>query len=80
MALTPYFGRDPLWTWGAGPLSTFDEFSSLLDAPVGSFMRETQAVANTAVDVKETPKVRMAYSCFAMLQDPAEPSLPPFGS
>lgn len=60
MALTPFFGRDPFVGrdpfWGmAGPLTTFDEFSSLLDAPMSSFMRETQAVASTAVDVKETP-------------------------
>ena len=34
-----------------------DEFSSLFDhGPMQTFVRETSAVASTAVDVKETPE------------------------
>lgn len=45
------FSNDPLF----GSLARFpDEFSSLFDAPLSSFAKDSRAVASTAVDVKET--------------------------
>lgn len=32
-----------------------DEFSTLLDAPLSTYVRDSHAMATTAVDVKETP-------------------------
>eukprot|EP00270_Netrium_digitus_P003038 TRINITY_DN1342_c0_g1_i5.p1 TRINITY_DN1342_c0_g1~~TRINITY_DN1342_c0_g1_i5.p1 ORF type:complete len:151 (+),score=38.20 TRINITY_DN1342_c0_g1_i5:206-658(+) len=45
-------------------LSFPDEFATLFDSPVGRYVKETQAVASTAVDVKESPT---AYSFVADL-------------
>lgn len=48
--------RDPFFdTPLGGSLMRFpDEFSTLLDAPLSNYVRDTQAMATTAVDVKET--------------------------
>eukprot|EP00271_Cylindrocystis_brebissonii_P022563 TRINITY_DN8728_c1_g2_i1.p1 TRINITY_DN8728_c1_g2~~TRINITY_DN8728_c1_g2_i1.p1 ORF type:complete len:156 (+),score=21.23 TRINITY_DN8728_c1_g2_i1:216-683(+) len=53
MALAPFFTRDPVLNsiFGVYP----DEFSTLFDhGPTKSYFQQTHAVANTAVDVKET--------------------------
>eukprot|EP00897_Mesotaenium_endlicherianum_P004482 jgi/Mesen1/4061/ME000213S03088 len=56
MALSPFtslLGDAPFL---GGSLLTFpDEFSTLFDAPTSNFVKDTRALANTAVDVKETP-------------------------
>ncbi|CAI7843803.1 unnamed protein product [Closterium sp. NIES-53] len=69
MALAPWTGMgmmDPFapmtgLTSPTGPLEMMprwmrfpDEFSSLFEAPTASFLRETQDIARTAVDVRET--------------------------
>ena len=64
MSLAPFFRdpftRDPFFN----SLTTFpDEFSSLFDAPLSSFVRDSRAVASTAVDVKETK------DCFQFIAD-----------
>lgn len=53
MALTVL--RDPAFSSILQLASFPDEFSALFDAPSARFAKETQAIANTAVDVKETP-------------------------
>jgi HSP20 family protein len=47
--------RDPFFSAASSGLMRFpDEFSTLFDAPLSTYVRDTQAMATTAVDVKET--------------------------
>ncbi|CAI7756579.1 unnamed protein product [Closterium sp. NIES-53] len=55
MALTP-FGNDPLFNSLLRLSHIPDEFSTLFDAPTSRFVRDSNAMASTAVDVKETPE------------------------
>jgi HSP20 family protein len=41
--------------FGGGFMHFPDEFSTLLDAPLSTYVRDSHAMATTAVDVKETP-------------------------
>jgi HSP20 family protein len=50
MALTS-FNNDPLFSLLRFP----DEFSTLFDPPMRTYVRDSHAMASTAVDVKETP-------------------------
>eukprot|EP00271_Cylindrocystis_brebissonii_P005249 TRINITY_DN171_c0_g1_i4.p1 TRINITY_DN171_c0_g1~~TRINITY_DN171_c0_g1_i4.p1 ORF type:complete len:155 (+),score=34.71 TRINITY_DN171_c0_g1_i4:218-682(+) len=54
MALSPFFGSDPV----SSMLSVFpDEFSTLFEhGPMRNYVSQSQSVANTAIDVKETPE------------------------
>eukprot|EP00850_Spirogloea_muscicola_P021941 SM000269S09896 [mRNA] locus=s269:95148:95898:+ [translate_table: standard] len=55
---TSVWDRDPhtqLLNQALSLFGTADEFSSLFEPPMAAYMRDSHAVANTAVDVKETP-------------------------
>jgi HSP20 family protein len=58
--------RDPFFnaSFGGSLMRFPDEFSTLFDAPLSNYVRDTQAMATTAVDVKETPD---SYSFIADL-------------
>ncbi|GBG88854.1 hypothetical protein CBR_g48466 [Chara braunii] len=68
MALYPWFARDlslrPMPDTMRHMISLGDDVFKLLDEPSRAFMRESHAMANTAVDVKETP---MSYQFVADL-------------
>ncbi|GJP44673.1 hypothetical protein CLOM_g4038 [Closterium sp. NIES-68] len=55
MALTP-FSNDPLLNSLFRLSHIPDEFSTLFDAPTSRFVKDSHAMASTAVDVKETPE------------------------
>ncbi|GBG89190.1 hypothetical protein CBR_g48897 [Chara braunii] len=59
MALSPFYSRDAsLWAMPNSMrqmMSLGDETFRMLDEPGRTFVRESRAMANTAVDVKETP-------------------------
>jgi HSP20 family protein len=56
MALTPFLGPDPFFPSVSALMRFPDEFSTLFEPPVSSFMKDTQAMASTAMDVKSTPE------------------------